>query len=644
MPTYLDLPNGRKQFNTLQEANEYQASQYAPPSYNLDLSNVPSPETNDFYGGNVPLSEEFPQEPYVNPLDSLTSIAPPAFQNYQAPQMQGVTPPSPQATPPPSDGGPIGDMATPMTPAFQNYQAPNTTTQPKEDIKEEPTDKKTYYTPTGGVKEEVSTTTPTTTDPFVTSGITTQTSSNTSQTIYGKQDKANYEKAINNYRQAQDAIGGIMKKINNDPEIVKQVARIASTSLELQDMLDPNSENFKSFTNKVNEAKTNIEKAEQDLAEFQKEAKVDPNRYAHNMSNTGKAIKMIAKMLEGFGAAMALRGGVQIPTGMVSKQLQQSIDQDIALQKDELASKEKGLTTDVNRYSKNLALLKDERAAELKTKSDMLTVTKMSLDNLKAQYQGQMDEAEFQKVQSGLDLEIAKTNLEMNKRLVNTSVNTTVTKERRQGQGIDAGEIKKRADAEEAMKGLSERDVPLFNKYKLEAYSKEEAKDLRDQMASYEGVMSMLETMKKLEAEYGNEMLPTDAKALGDSLAADFLLLKKNLEKLGVLSEADKDIITDLLKTPKKDWLKTARVTIENQLAQSTNKMASTLNSKTKVGENRVSETFLYDNVKPIAQKRADEVFKRVFKPSSQKPSTPVPSNPQLQGLPAPLNRPGYNR
>lgn len=462
----------------------------------------------------------------------------------------------------------------------------------------------------------------------------TQTSSNTSQNVYGKKDKADYEQSVDNFKQAQSAIKGLMEKVDNDPKINNQISKVASASFDLQDILDPESEKFKTFTSQVTDAKNKIEEAEKDLAEFQKEAKVDPRRYTDNMTNTSKALTMLAVALEGVGSAMAARGGLNLPTGVIGRQLQDAIDSDIMLQKDELASKEKGLTTDVNRYAKNLAMLKDERAAELKTKSDMLMVTKTTLDNMKMKYQGQFDMAEQDKITAGIDMQIAQTTMDLNKRIVNSSIQTSTKpienpyKKALMGEGKDWKDVKAEADAKASVKGLEETDVPLFGATKVEAYSKDEAKELRSDMASYEGVMSMLATMEELDKQYGFEAMPnSDAKALGKAMANDFLLLKKNLEKLGVLSESDKDIIESLLRNPTSDMLRRGITLVKNQQVQSTNKIVNNLNSKTKVGDARFTDKWVLEQVSPLARKRADYTLKTVlsdFKPQQQPKEEPT--------------------
>jgi len=457
----------------------------------------------------------------------------------------------------------------------------------------------------------------------------TQTQSNYSSqsTIYNPKDVGEFDKAISSVKTAQEGISSIMKGVENDPEIKKQIGKIASTSMSLEDMLDPNSESFKSFTENVNKAKAEMEKSEKDLADFQKEAKVSPDRYMREMPSTKKSMLAIATLLEGAGAIMAAQGGMMLPTGVISKQLQDGINRDIALQKDELNSKEKGLTTEANRFAKNLALLKDDRSAELKTKADMLTASKMSLENLRAKYQDKLNSAEADKITAGLDMELAKTKLELNKRLVSNSVQTS-TKKIPIAQ--DYKGVKEQAEAQKAMKELEETDVPIFSKYKVEAYSKDEAKGLREELNMYENIMGTLETMKMLESGEGYAMYGTDAGALGAALKADFLLTKKNLEKLGVLSESDKDIIDDLLADPTSHAFKSARAKIENQIHQATGKIVASLNSKTKVGKTRFLDKDLSSLVEPIAKKRATAGLNRVLEYSkNQAPQTPVTNRVQ---------------
>ena len=580
---------------------------------NIDLSQVPQPEKFDFEAWKAQDLSSLPP-PTVPPISTATP-QPLTITGGAG----GVLPSTQTQVPPPSEGynSLLNTLNPPSQPAFQDYKAPATapistaTPQPEKPVHHDAVGReiegeRKFAIPSGETQDSLQS--QEMTQPQFIEDTQTQSQYSSQKTLYDKKDVNEFDSAISNVKRAQDGISSIMKSLDNDPEIKKQIGKVAATSMSLEDMLDPNSENFKNFTETVSKAKAEMDKAEADLAEFQKEAKVDPDKYMREMPSTKKSMLAIAALLEGTGAIMAAQGGMMLPTGVISKQLQDGINRDIALQKDELASKEKGLATDANRYAKNLALLKDERAAELKTKADMLTASKMTLDNLRSKYQDQLNSAEADKIAAGLDMELAKTKLEMNKKLVSNSTQTITKK-----TPLSTVDVKKQAEAQKALNELQETEVPLFGKHKVEAYSKDEAKGLREDLAAYEGIMGMLETMKQLESEEGYAMYGTDAAALGNALSADFLLLKKNLEKLGVLSESDKGIIEDLLANPTSISLKGARAKIENQILQATNKITSNLNAKTKVGENRFLEKDLYGLVVPSAKKRATETLNKVL-------------------------------
>jgi len=599
---------------------------------NIDLSQVPQPEKFDFDAWKkdqlssipMPLSTPTPLPITGAPTDSLNTVAPvptPPLSNEYVSILDSLNPP----TKPIGFQPPVGGVA----PTAQPTQVANKPVK-FDAVGREIEGERKFAVSSGETQDafqsQESMQSQESIQPQYFEDTQTQSNYSSQSTIYNPKDVKDFDKAISRVKTAQEGISSIMKGVENDPEINKQIGKVAAISMSLEDTLDPNSESFKSFTENVNKAKAEMEKSEKDLADFQKEAKVDPDRYMREMPSTKKSMLAIATLLEGTGAIMAAQGGMMLPTGVISKQLQDGINRDIALQKDELNSKEKGLTTEANRFAKNLALLKDDRSAELKTKADMLTAAKMSLDNLRAKYQDKLNSAEADKITAGLDMDLAKTKLELNKQLVSKSVQTVTKKIPITQGGVDYKGVKDKADAQKAVKELEETDVPIFGKYKVEAYSKDEAKGLREELNMYENIMGTLETMRMLESEEGYAMYGTDAGALGAALKADFLLTKKNLEKLGVLSESDKDIIDDLLTDPTSHAFKNARAKIENQIHQATGKVVASLNSKTKVGKTRFLDKDLSSLVEPIAKKRATAGLNRVLEynknPAPQPPVT----------------------
>jgi hypothetical protein len=137
----------------------------------------------------------------------------------------------------------------------------------------------------------------------------------------------------------------------------------------------------------ITEARSNIDRAQNDYIKFQNEAKVDPERYIKSMPSTERAVNSLLIFLEGMSAAKAMGKGAAVPpVGVFQAQLNKAIDQDIAFQKDELNRKGDAALSNVNRYKDNYNLLNNERAADLKSRAEALNVAAAILTARKGEW------------------------------------------------------------------------------------------------------------------------------------------------------------------------------------------------------------------------------------------------------------------
>ena len=570
----------------------------------IDLTGVPSPNeyTLEMFNSQFPMPQNTPQPP---PTTSTTPAQqPPAPQPYYVPdpllepriiplsdqmQQRQASDPLAQATPSPSventplQTKPIEDVVDSAGNVTEGEKAP-------------------IVVPVGNVQKDAPSVAP---QEFST---TTQSTTSTQSTIYGKDDKVKYEEASKNYKEAIEAQKSVLKSVADDPVIKKQFEKFVTTSTDLEDLLDPTSDNFVAYKNVLDKTKKELDESEKALSDFQKEAKVDPNRFMSEMPTSSKALTAIAMMLEGYGSAVAARGGMQIPSGMIAKQLNEAILQDMNLQREQIASKEKGMTGDINRYAKNLALLKDERAAEIKTKSDLLMVSKSVIDNLKARYADEASLAEFEKVQKGLEMQIAQQNLEMNKRIVNSNMTVTKTPVNRGGMDTE-----KMLDIRKKALELGEYDLNLFNEYALPMRSKESAQKTSQMLASYGGMVAKLDALDALEGR----ALPGDVKkSVSSSIYQDLFIDAKTIYELGVIAGPDKDIIEAFIKNPTDIMALNAVKVLKSAKQTITNRVANNINANLAVGTKPVSAEFLLDK----STNRGVDYVNRTLKITDGKP------------------------
>jgi hypothetical protein len=175
----------------------------------------------------------------------------------------------------------------------------------------------------------------------------------------------------------------LLMEVGNSPEIKKDIARQLQASMTLEEMLDPNSPKYKEFAGKVKGVTDKIDESRKDLEEFQKNYQTDPDRYMKNMSATSLALNALAGFFDAKAQGAAIRAGLQPSVSATMQRLDKAIMQDISLQKEAYMRGEASKKNTINRYADNMALLKNERAAEIKTFTDYLSVAPMIMEQKK---------------------------------------------------------------------------------------------------------------------------------------------------------------------------------------------------------------------------------------------------------------------
>lgn len=260
------------------------------------------------------------------------------------------------------------------------------------------------------------------------------------------------------------------KDPNATPEMLEQAGKIneymgkvAATSMTVEEMINPDSDAARIFRGNVEKARAKLDAANEDLINFQKEARIDPKRYMKEMPGTERALNAMLVFMEGMAAAKAAGKGVAVPpVGLFESQINKAIEQDIQFQKQELESKKEGMANSVNRYKENLALLGNDRAAEIKTKLDYLSSINNTLNQLKQSAQGRLDVANLEEKIASNKIAIAQAKAELTKGVVDSTIIKKAAVAAPTGMSDE--EFKRQESVSKAYTAATEKAVEKFDK------------------------------------------------------------------------------------------------------------------------------------------------------------------------------------
>lgn len=237
------------------------------------------------------------------------------------------------------------------------------------------------------------------------------------------------------------------------------------------------------------------------LAEVQA-MKVDPNRYWANKSTGEKIMAGIALFLGAAGS-----GG-----NKAAAVIQDAINKDIKLQEGDIENK-------FGLYKQAYAATKDANAAREATRLAMLNGTQLKVAEVMSRYKDPMMRAKGEQLMAAI---------EGQKQAAQINLAAQINK----SQMSPFGDDKQMA-----------RYVPGQGM----AYTSDDAKQLKEAQETKDGFDRKIQEMIDLRKEYGGEVVNRVAVDRGKQLSKDLLLAYKNMAKLGVLSQADEDIINAII-------------------------------------------------------------------------------------------------
>jgi hypothetical protein len=346
-------------------------------------------------------------------------------------------------------------------------------------------------------------------------------------TVYA--NKANLAKDVANFKKA----------LGDNQEIAAEYFRGVAARTTLEDILDPNSDGFKTFAKEMKDTAQKMQIARADLEDYQKKAKADPNRYWRETPALEHVFNGIAMLMEGNVAAAATRAGMSMPTGMVQQRIDKAIQDDLNRQKEEFKSGEAARENTINRFRDNMKILGDERAATIKTSLEFIDQSKGKIEML-------MKDPKFQNQSDQLLLREQLLNLEEQAALKGIELKKTLMREQTERKPL-------------MPKQLSPEDVRKDNELNITVLgvpnrvrSAEDAKYMKDRSAAAEQAIATVRAMKQVREQMDLGYVPmagglSKLKQLGDVLKSNLQLQLKQNYNLGTLDKGSVDFMDKMI-------------------------------------------------------------------------------------------------
>jgi hypothetical protein len=251
--------------------------------------------------------------------------------------------------------------------------------------------------------------------------------------------------------------------------------------------------------------------------------KIDPTRVWSNMSTGNRVLAGISIFLGG------VAGGMQGTENRALGIIQDAVNKDIDAQKADMGKKQNMLSLNMAKYNN----INDAAAA---TKAQLLSITQVQINQSAAKVGSKQALAAAQVANAQIDLQKAQ--------LINQISTSQAT-----AQKMSAPEGLSLQDAQTLPENIRDRVVPLPNGKFTVVINKDYVKPIKDAYQSYAEAKPLLNRVKQFMKD-GASYTGTKRAALEQSLKSQMMLLVKNTEKLGQITETDMDLINSLIPQP----------------------------------------------------------------------------------------------
>lgn len=273
------------------------------------------------------------------------------------------------------------------------------------------------------------------------------------------------------------------------------------------------------------------EKLDSEIADLQKgiaTQKIDPNRIWTN-TNTGNRVLANISLLLG-GLSQGLTGGKSNPAMDV---INNAIDRDIDAQKAELGKKQ-------NLLSLNLAKYGRLDQAFQATKMQIMAVTQAQINQQAAKMGSKQALAAAQVASGQMDVQIAM--------LKNKLASDFAASQKLQDpKGLSFDDIMKLDEKmREVMVPIPPTAGNQFKNRFIPAVSKEDATKIKTAYTLYQQTAPLLQRVR-VAMDKGMTLPKTAQNDIANALKSEIILLQKNLQQLGQITEADMDLVNPLI-------------------------------------------------------------------------------------------------
>jgi hypothetical protein len=251
--------------------------------------------------------------------------------------------------------------------------------------------------------------------------------------------------------------------------------------------------------------------------------KIDPTRVWSNMSTGNRVLAGISIFLGG------VAGGMQGTENRALGIIQDAVNKDIDAQKADIGKKQNMLSLNMAKYNN----INDAAAA---TKAQLLSITQAQINQSAAKMGSRQALAAAQVANAQIDLQKAQ--------LINQISTSQAT-----AQKMAAPEGLSLQDAQTLPENIRERIVPLPSGKFTVVINKDDVRPIKEAYQTYAQSKPLLNRVKEFMAK--GATAPVGERAnLEDSLKGQLLLLTKNVEKLGQITESDMKLINSLIPQP----------------------------------------------------------------------------------------------
>lgn len=345
-------------------------------------------------------------------------------------------------------------------------------------------------------------------------------------------DDSGYSAAIGKVEQ------GLMLKAAADQKYAEGEGQILKTLAENQEQLQKDQQLREIARQKqIEEKNRDLDDA---IGQFE-DADIDPSRLYTNASTAGKVMGAISLALGAFGASA--NGGENKAATII----RQAIDQDIGIQKSEIAKMGDMVSARRNLLQDMRLRFSDEREAETATKLAMIGQAELQIKALASQYKGPVAQAEAMKAIGALQIEREKLRAEFTKSAALANF---------RGKGQVPAEL---------------RDVYVPG-YGI-APTKDEAKEMRSQVAVNEDAQQVIRDIKGMIGT-GASLSPEKRAEANVRLKMLQGTIRELVVGPGTLSESDKEELEAVVANPAKFW------SLDSRTAASLNALSRSLQQK----------------------------------------------------------------